>query len=194
MEKESTRTSLSYEHQRAVRKSGIRKGHESRATPKIISMRNNPKAPRWEKSKAVLGGQQGRSAEVGCARRVHGDRVPASSCITIGPFCRPPLPDTPAAARPQTGLLGSGTGRGKTTGSAEQVGTCQEFNLALLNYPTRLDFAWLPPLPTQHFLGLFSSEMGEKRYGRWENLKHLSEVWVDVSPAVQRSWQGCCQI
>lgn len=71
------------------------------------------------------------------------DRVPASSCITIGPFCPPP--DTPAAARPQTGLLGSGTGRGKTTGPAEQVGTCQEFNLALLNYPARLDFPRRPP-------------------------------------------------
>lgn len=113
MEKESTRTSLSYEHQRAVRKSGIRKGHESRATPKIISMRNNPKAPRWEKSKAVLGGQQGRSAEVGCTRRVHGDRVPASSCITIGPFCRPP-PQTPQQQPDlKLGCLAAARGEGR---------------------------------------------------------------------------------
>lgn len=146
MEKESTRTSLSYEHQRQIRKSGIRKGHESWATPKIISMRNNPKAPCWEKSKAVLGGQQGRSAEVGCARGVLRSSQGPCPCQFLHhnrSLLSPP--DTPAAARPQTGLLGSGTGRGKTTGPAEQVGTCQEFNLALLNYPAQLDFPCHPP-------------------------------------------------
>lgn len=157
-EKESTRTSLSYEHQRQIRKSGIRKGHESWATPKIISMRNNPKAPCWEKSKAVPGGQRGRSTEVGCARKVlRSSQLPgAVSLPVLASQSVPPVPPRTPQQQPdpQTGLLGSGTGRGKTTGPAEQVGTCKAFNLALLNHPARLNFTWLPPAAHPAFPGI----------------------------------------
>lgn len=54
--------------------------------------------------------------------------------------------------------------------------------------------ATLPIRPAaQHFRGLFRD--GGKNYmGGVENLKCLSEAWVDVSPAVQKSWQGHCQV
>ena len=121
----------------------------------------------------------GRSAQVGCARRLHrssqppvrGGRglvlgqVPVGARITIVPLV--PWGTLAAAAGPQTGLLGSATGRGKKTSPGEQVSKCQACNLALLNYPAWLDFvqlspSWLPSPPTpaaQHFLGLFSSKM-----------------------------------
>lgn len=143
MEKESTQTALSYEHQRQIRKSGIRKGHESWATRKIISMRNNPKAQRWEKSKTILGSQRGRSTEVGCARRVRRSSKPLGGRreLALGwgrpqrsHHSRSPLSSAAHPHRPwtpwqqqdlRTGLLGRGAGRGKTTGPGEQVSTCQ---------------------------------------------------------------------
>lgn len=48
MEKESAQTVLSHEHQREIGKSGFRKGHGSRASREVISMRNNPEEQRWE--------------------------------------------------------------------------------------------------------------------------------------------------
>ena len=161
-------------------------------------MRNNPKAGEyqrqpWEASgegawkRGVWGGCTGAPSpsEEGTGGWLWGE-VPATACITVGPFC--PLlrtPDTLATAGPQTGLLDSGMVRGKTIGPREQVSMCRVCNLALPNYPCRLDFMHLPPsrLPcphtpaAQHFLGLFSSEMGGKPDGMWEDLKHLSEAW-----------------
>lgn len=72
MEKESIQTVLSYKHQREVRKPGFRKGHGSRASRKVISMRNSPEEQRWEKAEPILRGQGGRSPERSCARRVCG--------------------------------------------------------------------------------------------------------------------------
>lgn len=118
-------------------------------------MRNNPKAQRWEKSKT----------EVDCERRVcrssqtpgwdrtdSGARfrpVLGSQLVPPAPCCVSLLPlDTPAAAEPQSELPVRGERRGTTTHPGEQVSTCNlasECNLALLNYPSWLNFVWDPP-------------------------------------------------
>lgn len=189
MEKESIQTVLSYEHQREIGKSGFRKGHGSRASRKVISMRNNPKVQCWEKSKQILWGQQGRSAEVSCVRRLCrssqplvGGQVAASGTrslpvLTSAPvpcplLCIPPPLDTPAAARPQTGLLRSAGGRGNTAGLAEKVSVCWVSNGVLPNCPACLDLGWLPPswlpCPSTQLPSISwdYSEMGEDLYGR----------------------------
>lgn len=162
MEKESTQTVLTYEHQRQIGKSGFRKGHESWATRKVISMRNNPKPQRWEKSETVLGGQRGRSTEVGRTRRVRrssqprwGERGTGSAARSLPALASQWVPSVPCCHLRHPGHPSSS----RTSGWAAWQG-CREredhqprragehmlrHNLALPNYPARLDFGWLPP-------------------------------------------------
>lgn len=180
---------------------GMRAELPERSFPWEITQNHNPGknqtregAQKWVVQRESAGPPTlGWGAETRSLPALASQSVPSVACWTL----LPPL-DTPATAGPQTRLLGSGVGTGKTTNPSEQISTCGACNLVLLNYLPRLaqwraafpQPAALPACSTaQHFLGWFSSGMGGKRYEGWEDLKHLSEA-----SATQKSWQRCCQV